>query len=166
MKQPKKTTMASIAFVSGIALFCALLIVSCKPKENSPKGFILPPGDVMAGQTNFAALGCIHCHRVDGVSFTDSGGNLAPDLIVPLGGLQPKAKTYGQLVTAIIHPNAEILGGDARYVDADGKSLMMDYTRTMTVLQMIDLVTFLQEHYAIEIPDYNQQIIGYPYLVH
>lgn len=161
MKQPEKTNMASKALIGGMALSCVLLITSCAPKKNSPVGFILPPGDAMVGQTTFAALGCIHCHQVDGVSFTASGGEMAPDLIVTLGGTQPKAKTYGQLVTAIIHPDADILRGDSRYVDASGKSLMPDYTRTMTVQQMTDLVTFLQEHYEIELPDYETQIIGY-----
>lgn len=116
----------------------------------------------MVGQTTFAALGCIYCHQVDGVTFTASGSEMASDLIVTLGGTQPKAKTYGQLVTAIIHPNADILRDDSRYVDASGKSLMPDYARTMTVQQMTDVVTFLQEHYDIEFPDYQTQIIGYP----
>jgi L-cysteine S-thiosulfotransferase len=164
MKQPEKMTMASKALIGGIALLCSLLITSCKPKENSPVGFVLPPGDAMAGQTTFAALGCIHCHQVDDVSFTAKGGKMAPDLIVTIGGTQPKVKTYGQLVTAIIHPNADILRDDTRYVDVNGKSLMPDYTRTMTVQQMTDIVTFLQEHYDITLPNYDTQIIGYPYV--
>ena len=163
MKQTKKTTITTTAVLSGIALFCGLLLASCTPKENSPVGFILPPGDAMAGQTTFAALGCISCHKVDGVSFTASGGDMALDLIVKLGGQQPKVKTYGQLVTAIIHPNAAILREDARYLDADGQSLMPDYTQLMTVQQMTDLVTFLQEHYDIIIPEYDPQTMGYPY---
>ena len=116
----------------------------------------------MAGQTTFAALGCINCHQVDGVSFTATG-IMQPERIIQLGGEQPKAKTYGQLVTAIIHPNADILKKDPQYVDPDGNTLMPDYTQMMTVQQMTDLVTFLQDHYDIMVPDYDPQTMGYPY---
>jgi len=116
----------------------------------------------MAGQTTFAALGCISCHQVDGVSFTATG-TIQPELIVQLGGEQPMAKTYGQLVTAIIHPNAAILQNDPQYLDSEGNSLMPDYTQSMTVQQMTDLVTFLQAHYDIMVPEYDPQTMGYPY---
>jgi mono/diheme cytochrome c family protein len=116
----------------------------------------------MAGQTTFAALGCINCHQVDGVSFTATG-LMQPERIIPLGGEQPKAKTYGQLVTAIIHPNAAILKDDPDFVDSEGNTLMPDYTQMMTVQQMTDLVTFLQAHYDIKVPAYDPQSMGYPY---
>lgn len=164
MKHSQKMTMASKALISGIILLFGLLIASCNPKEDSPEGFILPPGDILAGQTTFAAIGCVNCHKVEGVSFTDNGSNIAPKLIVTLGGPQPKVKTYGQLVTAIIHPNADILQNRTEYVDTEGQSLMPDYTQSMTVQQMTDLVTFLQEHYEIEIPEHDPHILNYPYL--
>lgn len=161
MKHSHNTHILTKVLISGIALFSTLLIVSCAPKENSPAGFILPPGDAMTGQTTFAALGCINCHKVDGVSFTANDA-IQPDLIVPLGGEQPRVKTYGQLVTAIIHPNAAILRDDDRYMDENGASLMPDYTQQMTVRQMTDIVTFLQEHYDIIVPVYDPQGLGYP----
>ena len=157
------STSTPTALISGITLFCSLLITACTPPtEDSPAGFVLPPGDAMAGQTTFAALGCISCHQVDGVSFTATG-IMQPERIIQLGGAQPKAKTYGQLVTAIIHPNAAILQTDPQYVDPDGNTLMPDYTQMMTVQQMTDLVTFLQEHYDIVVPEYDPHTMGYPY---
>ena len=162
MTHTHPTPLAPSALIGGITLFCCLLFTSCAPTENSPEGFILPPGDAMAGQTTFAALGCINCHQVDGVSFTATG-IMQPERIIQLGGEQPKAKTYGQLVTAIIHPNADILKKDPQYVDPDGNTLMPDYTQMMTVQQMTDLVTFLQDHYDIMVPDYDPQTMGYPY---
>jgi L-cysteine S-thiosulfotransferase len=162
MKRPHITHNLTISLISGIALISGLLIVSCAPKEDSPTGFILPPGDAMTGQTTFAALGCINCHKVDGVSFTGSD-EIQSELIVTLGGKQPRVKTYGQLVTAIIHPNAAILKNDERYMNTQGDSLMPDYTQLMTVQQMTDLVTFLQEHYDIDAPVYAPQGLGYPY---
>ena len=162
MKRPHITHNLTISLISGFALISGLLIVSCAPKEDSPTGFILPPGDAMTGQTIFAALGCINCHKVDDVSFTGSD-EIQSELIVTLGGKQPRVKTYGQLVTAIIHPNAAILKNDERYMNTQGDSLMPDYTQLMTVQQMTDLVTFLQEHYDIDAPVYAPQGLGYPY---
>lgn len=162
MKRHSTSPTTTQTLISATALFCGLLIVACTPKEDSPTGFILPPGNAMTGQTTFAALGCISCHKVEGVSFTASE-TIKPDLIVTLGGPQLRVKTYGQLVTAIIHPNADILKKDERYVDATGQSLMPDYTQMMTVQQMTDLVTFLQEHYEIVQPVYDPHNFGYPY---
>ncbi|MBT4758149.1 MAG: c-type cytochrome [Opitutae bacterium] len=162
MHHSQNTHKLPTALISGIALFCGLLIVSCAPTEDSPTGFILPPGDAMTGQTTFVALGCVNCHKVDGVSFSGSD-EIQSDLIVKLGGKLPKVKTYGQLVTAIIHPNAAILKNAQRYIDSDGDSLMPNYSQLMTVQQMTDLVTFLQEHYDIAAPVYDPQGLGYPY---
>jgi sulfur-oxidizing protein SoxX len=162
MKKHDTALISTKSLIGALTLLCGLLIAACTPKENSPVGFILPPGDAMTGQTTFAALGCISCHKVDGVSFTASD-MIKPDLVVTLGGQQLRVKTYGQLVTAIIHPNAAIFSSDERYVDAEGQSLMPDYTQMMTVQQMTDLVTFLQEHYEITPPTYDPQGLGYPY---
>jgi sulfur-oxidizing protein SoxX len=162
MKKHDTSLISTKSLISALTLLCGLLIASCAPKVNSPAGFILPPGDAMTGQTTFAALGCISCHKVDGVSFTASD-MIKPDLVVTLGGQQLRVKTYGQLVTAIIHPNADILKNDKGFMDADGKSLMPDYTQMMTVQQMTDLVTFLLEHYEITPPVYDPQVLGYPY---
>lgn len=162
MKHPHTIAWAGEALIGGITLFCVLLLASCAPKNDSPQGFILPPGDAMKGQTTFAAVGCVNCHQVEGATFTDAGGDLAAELIVTIGGTQPKVKTYGQLVTAIIHPNADILQNNPSYVDAEGKSLMPDYTRSMTVQQMTDLVTFLQDHYEIELPEFDPYQTIYP----
>ena len=162
MNHPYITHKLTTALISGIALLSGLLIVSCAPKEDSPTGFILPPGDAMTGQTTFVALGCVNCHKVDGVSFTGSD-EIQSELIVKLGGKLPKVKTYGQLVTAIIHPNAAIFKNDERYMNTQGDSLMPDYADLMTVQQMTDLVTFLQEHYDIAAPVYDPQGLGYPY---
>jgi hypothetical protein len=152
----KKYNISQKFLISILPLACGLLIAACSPpKKDSPTGFILPPGDAMKGQTTFVALGCIACHKVDGVSFT-AAPSIEPDLIVTLGGQQPKVKTYGQLVTAIIHPDAAILRNEQRYENKQGESLMPDYDEFMTVQQMTDLVTFLTEHYEkIEAPRYE-----------
>ena len=97
-----------------------------------------------------------------GVTFPESE-TVTSDLMVPLGGALHKVKTYGQLATAIIHPSESILKADDRYVDTSGNSLMSNYSTVMTVQQMTDIITFLQEHYEIVKPAYDPQGIGYPY---
>ncbi len=164
MKKYQNSRISQKFPISALILICGLLIAACSPeKKDSPTGFILPPGDAMKGQTTFVALGCISCHKVDGVSFT-TNDTISSDLIVTLGGKQRRVKTYGQLVTAIIHPDSSIYKGDERYVDEQGKSLMPNYVEVMTVQQMTDLVTFLSEHYEkVDPPQYNYNDPFYPY---
>ncbi|MGZ0655915.1 c-type cytochrome [Coraliomargarita sp. W4R72] len=160
----KKYNISQKFLISALALTCGLLIAACSPpKKDSPTGFILPPGDAMKGQTTFAALACINCHTVQGVTFT-TNDTINPDLVVQLGGPQVKVKTYGQLVTAIIHPNSSILRNEDRYVDQQGESLMPNYAELMTVQQMTDLVTFLSGHYEkIEPPKNEFYSPDFPY---
>ena len=162
MKESQKPIITIIVLVIALIVCISLFLVSKIPSENSPVGFILPPGDATAGQHTFAQLNCIQCHSVAGVTFPESE-TVTSDLMVPLGGALHKVKTYGQLATAIIHPSESVLKADDRYVDTSGKSLMPDYTTVMTVQQMTDIITFLQEHYEIVKPAYDPQGMGYPY---
>jgi hypothetical protein len=83
-------------------------------------------------------------------------------LDVHLGGQVRMVKTYGELVTAIIHPDESIRPDVMKKYDLpDGKTLMPDYTSKMTTRQMIDLVTFLQSHYEVAVPEYPSNY--YPY---
>ena len=162
MKDTLKSTLCIAALVITLIICISLLFSSKIPSADSPAGFILPPGDVAAGQQTFVELNCIRCHTVAGVTFPERE-SVTAELVVPLGGMLRKVKTYGQLATAIIHPSESILDADNRYADAIGDSLMPDYSTKMTVRQMIDLITFLQQHYDIIKPAYDPQGIGYPY---
>ena len=162
MKESQKPIITIIVLVIALIVCISLFLVSKIPSENSPVGFILPPGDATAGQHTFAELNCTQCHSVVGVTFPESE-TVTSDLMVPLGGALHKVKTYGQLATAIIHPSESILKADDRYVDTSGNSLMSNYSTVMTVQQMTDIISFLQEHYDIVKPAYDPQGIGYPY---
>lgn len=133
-------------------LVAAALLLSACSDPKSAKGFRLPDGDVDAGRATFVRLECTRCHTVDGESFAVPTGVDA--MHVPLGGKVARVTTYGQLVTSIIHPRHGMSPAYAqKYVDADGKSLMPDFNSTMTVREMIDLVSFLHPRYELEVPD-------------
>ena len=72
--------------------------------------------------------------------------------LIALGGVTRLVKTYGDLVTSIINPSHRYsIGYAAEEVKTDGESQMRLYNDEMTVTQLIDLVTFLQPHYEVDI---------------
>ena len=124
-------------------------------------GFRLPPGDIEAGKVAFRDLRCIDCHSVK-----DSEDYPMPERPqewhVVLGGEIHVVKTYGELVTAVIHPSESIRPEVHKLLEnPDGSSIMPDLTAQMTTRQMIDLVTYLQEQYTVVIPQYPMNY--YPY---
>ena len=131
-----------------------VVLLGCSPGPQSAQGFRLPAGDAQAGRTAFEQLGCVSCHTVEGAEFP-----AAPEgaIAVRLGGRVLRVRTYGELVTAIIHPSEDLAKGYPRETVApDGESLMANYNETMTVRQLIDIVAFLQPTYVEYLPrDYD-----------
>ena len=110
----------------GVLLLSAL--VGCATDPKSGWGFTLPAGDAERGKATFVALQCNACHTVDGVV------------------------TYGDLVTSIINPSHRFaLGYQSDEIQEGDVSKMRLYNDEMTVTQLADLVTFLQQHYEVEI---------------
>jgi len=134
--------------IVALALF---LLQACNPES---RGFNLPPGNAENGKATFTRLGCNNCHRVDGV-VAWNGGDEAPPIDIRLGGPTTRVKTYGDLVTSIIHPSHKISQSwKAETKTADGESRMKNYNDELLVTDLIDLVEFLQSQYDIIIPDY------------
>ena len=136
----------------GLIILAVLAIAGC---ERESTGFALPPGDAERGKLEFVALECNHCHRIDG-SVERAADSAYPGVDVRLGGRVSRIKTYGELVTAIIHPARDLSRGDTpALVDANGRSKMPDYNDTMTVAQLVDVTTFLQQTYVLYVPEYR-----------
>ncbi len=155
-KLNKKIVSICVACVGAM-----VLITGCPMSEKSPMGFRLPEGSIWKGKTAFVDLGCIRCHSV-----VDE--DLMPETTVPreihvvLGGEVTRVKTYGQLVTSIINPSHVIKAQyREKFTDAEGKSLMPDFTSDMTVDQMIDIAEFLQARYEVVIPEHAYSEYGY-----
>jgi len=148
-------------FVKHLLILSALaaLLAACSPAPESPRGFRLPDGDAASGQQAFINLQCHACHKLPGVELPAI--SIAAPVTVMLGGPVTQVKTYGELVTAIINPSHKLI---RRYpkdeVSSDGQTFMPNMNELMTVRQLVDLVTFLQDKYHVVLPT------PYPYSIY
>ena len=139
----------SLALSAGLIL---ALLTGCDYGPKSGRGFVFPEGSIARGQKAFVEMKCYTCHRVDGVADLPAP-TVAADKVVLLGGKVLQVRTYGELVTAVIHPSEALT---ARLPGLEGKdSPMTKVNDTMTVTQMLDLVTFLQPQYSQLAPLYE-----------
>lgn len=128
-----------------------LLLLALAGCDRQSRGFALPPGDPERGLATFKDLGCHNCHHIDGVVEHLDGG----DIDVRLGGRVTRVKTYGDLVTSIIHPSHELSRGKTpSTINEDGSSRMPDYNDVMSVAELVDLTTFLQTKYSVWVPEH------------
>jgi len=132
-----------------------VLLITLSSCDRQAKGFALPAGEASAGRATFLQLECNHCHAVRGD--IDKQDNGHPDIFVELGGPTSRIKTYGNLVTSIINPSHRIAPSRANstFLDADGNSKMRVYNDAMTVTQLINLTTYLQDSYELVTPPHS-----------
>lgn len=131
----------------AIPLTSLFLLSACNDGPNSPKGFSLPQGDAERGKTVFMTTGCLSCHAIEGI---ESDIPVELEKPVTIGGKVTRYKTYGDLVTSVINPSHRIAKGYIpKQVQDNGVSKMRNYNDSLTVSQLIDLVTFLETHYEV-----------------
>jgi hypothetical protein len=131
-----------------IRIFVAVLTIFLVGCASENGDFTLPVGDAERGQAAFLKFRCYDCHKIPGVDLPTAE---EPDqVIVKLGGEVERPRSYADLVTGIINPSHRLAKGyAAELVADDGKSRMTVYNDVMTVAQLTDIVTFLQEHYKV-----------------
>ena len=145
----KRCLVLAAVGILGVAL------TGCYPEPKSGKGLHLPEGNVENGKAAFLALKCHECHRVDGVEFPAPVLTVATNVV--LGGKVTRIQSYGELVTSVINPSHGLAEGfDKAQARGARLSPMPEFNDTMTVSQMIDLVTFLQSRYEKVEPDYSK----------
>ncbi len=138
-------------FTISLTVLSVLMLSGC---DTQGRGFALPPGNAEQGQLTFVALNCNSCHSVKDVLEQATEGK-HPTVSVALGGTVTRVKTYGELVTSIINPSHKLSRGrDTSTLTKDGDTRMPSYNEVMSVQEMIDLTTFLQDSYDIYIPPY------------
>lgn len=108
-----------------------------------PKGwkFLLPPGDAEEGRKVFVALECFACHQVQSEDFPQASKTprgSGPEL-TGMGSHHPAE----YLAESIMNPNRVIILGPD-YTGPDGLSKMPDYSDSLTVKQLVDLVAYLK----------------------
>lgn len=107
-------------------------------------------GDVDRGRAAFVELQCNRCHTVSGVELPAYTGESPAHF--ELGGSLTYVKTYADLVTSLLNPGHEV---SERYratlpeAQRRGARSMMPFNEKMTVVQLIDLVTFLNSRYQL-----------------
>jgi mono/diheme cytochrome c family protein len=137
-------------------------LAACDADRMSEKGFSLPEGNMLEGQQAFVYLHCYECHTIEGVELPPVLSDEAPGAkrpYVELGGKVSQVKTYGQLVTSIINPSHKLAPGyPLDEIADDGQSKMPVYNGYMTVEELIDIVAFLQPHYAVVVPQFYYRV--------
>ena len=106
----------------------------------APAGFVFPEGDAAKGREVFVAMSCYSCHEVPGETFPAPVAQ--PPVPVPLTTAVTE-RTREQIAESILAPSHTIREG-AEDAETPELSRMGDYTESLTVRQLIDLVTYLQ----------------------
>ena len=127
-------------------------LTSCATHPDYATQFRFPIewGNIAEGQAAFVDLECHQCHTVNGVDLVSYEG--ASPMALELGGTIEYAKTYADLVTAIINPNHVVSDEYLSTLPRDERgqaTTIMPFKDQMTVTQLIDLVIFLNSRYVL-----------------
>jgi mono/diheme cytochrome c family protein len=98
--------------------------------------FTPPPGDAQRGRAVFVRLACFTCHTVMGEGFPPPAAP-GPDL-TDVGEHHPS----GYLLESILNPDAVVVQAP-EYTNSQGRSTMPDYRRSLSVVDVVDLVAYL-----------------------
>jgi sulfur-oxidizing protein SoxX len=132
----------------AVALSFVMLIAGCA--SYSSFGFPIERGDIDEGRQAFIDHQCHQCHSVAGVRLPELAGASPP--ILELGGETIAVQSYAGLVTSIINPNHVISERYREQLQLNAvipldSPMPTPHIETMTVRQLIDLVTFLDSRY-------------------
>ena len=130
-----------------LAILAAAATAACGDPRRSMSDMTPPPGDAQHGRAVFVDMRCNACHRV-------AGENLEPPVAEPpvpvaLGGRIARVMTDGTLADSIVNPSRRIAYKTTDGVRSGTLSRMPDYTQTMTVGELADLVAYLQTKYVL-----------------
>ena len=125
----------------GLFSFTVLAADTTTPAMPAKAGSLtLPPGDAQVGRLVFLRMQCNHCHMVTGKQAEKISMPVA-NSPAPLLNSDLAKMDQGRLVTALVNPSHDM----PKTLKADGKlSPMGDYTRALSVRDLVDLVAFLQ----------------------
>ena len=121
-------------------------VLGCGPQPSEPVSAVVtfPAGDIAAGRQVFLDLKCTACHRVPAEPSFPAPVSTNPG---PAMGQRLASRDLAYLATAIISPSHELSRGTSFEVRAHiegALSPMGDFSRVMTVRQLIDLYAYLR----------------------
>jgi mono/diheme cytochrome c family protein len=137
--------MRSVRLLAAFALAAAVAacMTTAPPPPPPASELVLPPGDVERGRQAFLELECDACHEVRDGGFPKP--TIYPPMPFVLGDRWETPPSEAWLVTSLVNPSHEILPGHVVLFHGTGTVYRMkDYSRTMIVEQMTDLVAFLR----------------------
>ena len=147
----------TVLFTGGFGLWRVAAQTAPHGEHGTPAGWTLswPPGDAARGRVAFERFECYSCHEVRGERFPvpNDAEKLGPELSA-MGPLHEPL----YFVEAIVNPTAFVERGQG-YDAADGSSKMPSYNDSLTVQELIDLVTYLR---ALRPPAPSQPGAGAP----
>lgn len=138
----------NIRLICTWTLMCVLFFFIQSGCE-SQNTLVLPTGgDIEAGKLAFRRMSCDQCHSTPDIPW--KGLELEGDVHVRIGDLNKKPVSYGELVTSIIDPSYKIAKRHVlEMTTKDWASKMRRYNELMTVQDLVDIVTYLEEVYEI-----------------
>lgn len=104
------------------------------------EGMFLPEGDAKAGREAYLLLKCNACHAV----YNDNLPAPVSEKTGPVLGLAQMDYALGWLASAIVTPSHTLSTGEAGLSEGGQQSRMGDFSETMTVRQLIDILAYLK----------------------
>lgn len=135
--------MQSATVIRGLALLLMLLNAGCErevsqpAEEFQPRWHFLAAGDPEDGRRAFVDLKCHACHTVSGYQL-DGVTNAAPELGSMVAGL-----SADDIAVSIIAPSHAASSKRGLWRN-ETPVQMGDYSREMTVRQLMDIVSYLR----------------------
>ncbi len=135
---------------------CSVLLATsaASPQDGAPLGKspLFPRGDETTGRALFEQKQCFQCHRVAGQKFP--AREITEGTVIPLGGLEHTGWTRDDFAAAIMSPQHVVAPAWQKAMIIVGARLeaetspMPDFNRVLSVSELIDLVTFLEDNLA------------------
>ena len=154
----------SMRLAKGFSIFTLVLLTGiftgCADKPEPVEGFVLPKGDIAAGQEVFNTVGCRFCHSIANLELPEFHSPQVLD--IQLGGEVYKVQSYGELLNSIVNPEHKKLAKHLKQLPEEAKQLespMPEFNDVMSVRQLIDLTEFLHSRY-----EKLQRYHGYSYM--
>lgn len=136
-------------YTSIVILFFVLPPASCLfGQEPVERTLVFPDGDAKKGRLLFEKKMCSRCHTVEGVQFSDRDFSVIDD--IHLGGINNRGWSRDNYASEIMDPQHRISPdhrktmlrlGDRNTAET---SPMLDYSQSLTVGDLVDLVMFLE----------------------
>lgn len=131
----------ALFILAALSIPAGILLGNRDDNMEPARAFFLQKGNAEAGKKAFADLKCFACHQVQGAKEFP-----APPAAKPGPVLSKKQAGYaaGWIANSIVSPSHTIALNSEGTAEGSDLSRMGDFTDTMTVRQMMDLVAYIQ----------------------